>query len=107
MTKVKRTTRDKILDMFWPLLWLLAVALAVIFAGRLLIKAYPQRAIILLEMDWHCTANRALLLELGAVEACFWAVPCRLVYPSGAEVVRRMASRKSQEAPDDPDKIQT
>ncbi|WP_157083364.1 hypothetical protein [Bradyrhizobium manausense] len=41
MTKVERTTCDKLLDILWPLLWLLIIAIVVVLTSRLLINAYP------------------------------------------------------------------
>jgi hypothetical protein len=61
------------------------------FSGGLASK----RAIILLGMDWHSLANRALLLRLEAAEARFWVRPRRVTCLGGIEVVRRMASRKN------------
>ena len=58
-----------------------------------------KRAIILLGIDWHSSANRALLWGLGAAEARFWVQPRRVICPGGVEVVRRMASRKPREDP--------
>ena len=58
-----------------------------------------KRAIILLRMDWHSSANRALLCGLGAAEARFWVQPRRVICLGGVEVVRRMASRKPREDP--------
>ena len=54
---------------------------------------------ILLGMDWHSSANGALLCGLGAAEARFWAEPRRVTCLGGAEVVRRMASLKPFEDP--------
>jgi hypothetical protein len=49
----------------------------------------------------HCCGNWEALRRL-------WAEPRRIVCPGGAEVVRRIASRKPQERlPYDRDKIQT
>ena len=45
-----------------------------ILTGQLVRK----RAIILLGMDRHFSANRALLWRLGAAEARFWVQPCRV-----------------------------
>jgi Protein of unknown function (DUF3489) len=50
-------------------------------------------------MDWHPSANRALLLGLEAAEARFWVRPRRVTCLGGVEVVRRMASRKPYEDP--------
>jgi len=66
-----------------------------------------KRAIILLGIDWHSSANRALLWGLGAAEARFWVQPRRVICPGGVEVVRRMASRKTFEGSHGQDKIQT
>jgi hypothetical protein len=53
----------------------------------------------LLGIDWQCSAKRALLWGLGAAEARFWVLPRRVICLGGAEVVRRMASRKPHEDP--------
>ena len=55
-------------------------------AGRIGIDAswawvISKRAIILLRMDWHSAANRALLFGLEAAEARFWAEPRRVILP--------------------------
>ena len=54
---------------------------------------------MLLRMDWHSSANRALLWGLEAAEARFWVQPRRVICLGGVEVVRRMASRKPREDP--------
>jgi len=54
---------------------------------------------MLLRMDWHSSANRALLWRLEAAEARFWVQPRRVICLGGVEVVRRMASRKPREDP--------
>ena len=54
---------------------------------------------MLLRMDWHSSANRALLWALEAAEARFWVQPRRVICLRGVEVVRRMASRKPREDP--------
>jgi hypothetical protein len=58
-----------------------------------------KRAIMLLGIDWQCSAKRALLWGLGAADASFWVLPRRVICLGGAEVVRRMASRKPHEDP--------
>jgi Protein of unknown function (DUF3489) len=60
---------------------------------------WSKRAIILLRMDWHCSAKRALLGGLEAAEARFWIQPHRVTCLGGVEVVRRIASRKPHEGP--------
>jgi hypothetical protein len=54
---------------------------------------------MLLRMDWHSSANRALLWGLEAAEARFWVQPRRVICLGGVEVVRRTASRKPREDP--------
>ena len=53
----------------------------------------------LLRIDWLSSLIGALLWRLGAAEARFGVLPCRVICPGGAEVVRRMASHEPQRIP--------
>jgi hypothetical protein len=50
----------------------------------------------LLRNDWLSCSIGALLCLLGRAKAPQGIAPCRVIYPGGAEVVRRMASREPQ-----------
>src|ERR1700688_3007450 len=99
MTKVERTTRDKLLGILKPLLWLVIIALAVIWAGRLLINAYPiialwWFALIALPAAWALFVLRIFQRSIyGFVEVVVGIFTVTYIYVASDEGV--MSDTKS------------
>lgn len=85
-----RTTREKLVDVLRPLLWLSVIALAVVLAGRLLINAYPAIepwwfALVALPAAWALFVLRVLQRSIyGFVEVVIGIFTVKYTYGLGA-----------------------